>query len=60
MTRFYIFLAWLVAIILIVRVVIPGLVNLQNDGALVLALLIAAATLYGSHALYTFVKKEIP
>ena len=52
-------LAWVVAIwggiiVVTARVIIPGILNLQNDGALILAPLLAMAV--GTAAVVTFVK----
>ena len=47
-------LAWLAATFFTLRIIIPGLINLHNDGAIVFALVIVAGWLYGSYLTYRY------
>jgi len=47
---------WIVGAVFMVRVAIPGLVNLHNDGALILAILLGLGTPISGYLLHTFVR----
>jgi len=52
-------IAWLFGLVLIFRVFIPGLIMMQNDGALILAWLLPVGFAYGSYRLYRIIKEII-
>ena len=47
---------WIVIAVVVARVIIPGLVNLHNDGALILAIMLGFGIPISGYLLHTFVR----
>jgi len=49
---------WAIIAFALIRIVIPGLVNMHNDAAILVALLIVSGFGYGTYIIYRFIKEN--